>query len=189
MMTKPLAIFVSLWAVALFSAACTMAEVQEARELPAGIRVKEPGRAPNAATQFAPDLRAANLEKAYLRHADLNGAFLTDANLREADLRGADLRVAHLRGADLRGANLEKAVLLGADLLKADLRGANLEKADLRGADLRGANLGEANLRGADLNSAVLRDTIGLTCAQLLRAFGLYRAYRDIQLACDAPIP
>ena len=89
---------------------------------------------------------------------------------------------------------LAQAVLCGLDLANA-----NLAEADMRRADLRGANLTGATLAGADFFKAVLNDAdlsganlIGarsLNCWQLEKARNWQSAFRDVDLACGAPIP
>jgi hypothetical protein len=98
-----------------------------------------------------PDLREANLNKAYLREAILIKADLRGADLREANLRGTDLREADLRETNLRGADLREANLTEANLREANLAEANLRSADLRAARLINVNLDSANLTGAEL--------------------------------------
>ncbi len=58
--------------------------------------------------EIRPDLREANLIRAYLIRANLRGADLRYAYLIEAKLGRADLDEANLCVADLRGANLEE---------------------------------------------------------------------------------
>jgi hypothetical protein len=91
---------------------------------------------------------------------------------------------APLRAMDLSGANLS-----GADLSGADLRGTQLSGADLRGADLRGANLFKAELTGAQLADCDLRGVRFLNPNQLRSAVGWQDAWRDEDLALDAPLP
>ena len=91
---------------------------------------------------------------------------------------------APLRAMDLSGANLS-----GADLSGADLRGTQLSGADLRGADLRGANLFKAELTGAQLADCDLRGVRFLNPNQLRSAAGWHDAWRDEDLALDAPLP
>ena len=50
--------------------------------------------------------------------------------------------------------------------------------------DLRGAILARTRGQGARLN-----DARSLTCEQLVEAEGWEYAYRDVELACGAPIP
>ncbi|HEX9461760.1 MAG TPA: pentapeptide repeat-containing protein [Alphaproteobacteria bacterium] len=96
----------------------------------------------------------------------------------------AALPGAHLCGVDLIGANLAEA-----DLRKADLRGANLSDAILAGAHLGGANFFKAILDRADVASADLTGAQFLTGAQLKTTRNWQTAYRDLELACGAPIP
>jgi uncharacterized protein YjbI with pentapeptide repeats len=91
---------------------------------------------------------------------------------------------APLRAMDLSGANLRRANLSGADL-----RGTRLSGADLRGADLRGANLFKAELTGAQLADCDLRGVRFLNPTQLRSATGWQDAWRDDDLALDAPLP
>jgi uncharacterized protein YjbI with pentapeptide repeats len=100
-----------------------------------------------------------------------------------ADAR-PELADAHLYGLDLIGANLA-----AADLRKADLRGTNLSDAILIGAHLEGADCFRAVLDGADLSGANLVGARFLSCPQLVAARNWQSAYRDLDLACGAPIP
>lgn len=59
-----------------------------------------------------------------------------------------------------------------ADLHGSSLRGARFANLDLSGANLRGAALSGADFSGAELAGVDLRDTVGLTAAQLLAAHG-----------------
>jgi uncharacterized protein YjbI with pentapeptide repeats len=100
-----------------------------------------------------------------------------------ADAR-PELADAPLYGLDLIGANLA-----AADLRKADLRGTNLRDAILIGAHLEGADCFRAVLDGADLSGASLVGVRFLSCPQLVAARNWQSAYRDLDLACGAPIP
>ena len=95
-----------------------------------------------------------------------------------------DLSGAHLCGVDMVGANLT-----AADLRKADLRGANLSDAALAGADLEGANFFRTILDRADLAGANLVGAQFLRSEQLKTSQNWQSAYRDLELACGAPIP
>jgi len=95
-----------------------------------------------------------------------------------------DLAAAHLHGLDLMGANLDKA-----DLRKADLRGANLSDASLVGAHLEGATFFRSILDRADLAGAYLNGAQFLTGDQLVTAKNWQLAFRDLALACGAPVP
>ena len=75
------------------------------------------------------------------------------------------------------------------DLSDADLRGTRLVGADLRSADVRGANLFKAELTGAQLAGSDLRGARFLQPNQLLSADGWQDAWRDEELALDAPLP
>jgi uncharacterized protein YjbI with pentapeptide repeats len=94
-----------------------------------------------------------------------------------------------LAQAPLRAMDLSEANLGQADLSGADLRGTRLVGADLRGADLRGANLFKAELAGAQLAGCDLRGARFLNPDQLLSADGWQDAWRDAELALDAPLP
>jgi uncharacterized protein YjbI with pentapeptide repeats len=152
------------------------------------------------ATLVSVDARNANLASADLRGADLSYGNFENAVLSSAKLPGASLYGVNLRNAqmlrtdlsrtDLRDTKLEKSVLSFADLGQADLSSAKLTQAnmtgaqmkgtilldaDLKNADLRGALLSGAILRGADLtganlSGADLRDSPGVTPAQLCSA-------------------
>ena len=103
-------------------------------------------------------------------------------NLSQTDLGGAMLREAHLEGtifdgSDLRRAVLERAQLAsvqlwGGDLQDARLVDANLENASLWDVQLQGAILTGARLKGALLGGLDLRQSKGLTQAQLDEAAG-----------------
>jgi uncharacterized protein YjbI with pentapeptide repeats len=56
--------------------------------------------------------------------------------------------------------------------VEAHLEYANLWGAHLKGANLRGAHLKRAFLRAAQLEGADLRGVVGLTRAQLAKAYG-----------------
>ena len=125
----------------------TMSDPEYLKILKQGVEVWNKWRKDNS--DIKPNLRGANLSKAYLSKANLRGADLSEADLKGAYLGGAYLSDADLSGANLRGAYLSGAYLSGADLSEANLRGANL----------RGANLSEADLSGADLSGADLENT------------------------------
>jgi len=95
-----------------------------------------------------------------------------------------DLAEAHLHGLDLIGANLDSA-----DLRKADLRGTNLSDASLVDAHLEGATFFRAILDRANLAGAHLVGARFLTSGQLVAAKNWQSAFRDLDLACGAPIP
>lgn len=95
-----------------------------------------------------------------------------------------ELSDAHLYGLDLVGANLA-----GADLRHADLRGTNLSDAVLIGARLEGANFFKAVLDRADLAGANLIGAQFLRSDRLVAAQNWQSTYRDLELACGAPIP
>lgn len=118
----------------------------------------------DAALAGAP-LAGAHLDRAVLQEADLERAVLEAAHLTNANLVGARLVEASLQGARLDRAGLVFADLRGAYLDRADLTGALLLRADLRGAHLNGVDLTHAHLEGADL-----RETTGLTLAQVAKA-------------------
>src|SRR5713101_7961231 len=95
-----------------------------------------------------------------------------------------NLADAHLIGLDLMGANLARA-----DLRKADLRGTNLSDASLIGAHLEGATFFKTILDRADLAGAYLIGAKFLTSDQLVAAKNWQLAFRDLDLACGAPLP
>ena len=95
-----------------------------------------------------------------------------------------DLAEAHLHGLDLIGVNLDRA-----DLRKADLRGTNLSDASLVDAHLEGATFFRAILDRANLAGAHLVGARFLTSGQLVAAKNWQSAFRDLDLACGAPIP
>ena len=94
-----------------------------------------------------------------------------------------------LSNVSLRGLDLTKADLTGADLRKTDLRGTIFSGATLMGANLASANFFKAGLDGADLSGANLIGAQFLNCAQLMTTLNWQSAFRDSDLACDAPIP
>jgi uncharacterized protein YjbI with pentapeptide repeats len=112
-----------------------------------------------------PGIRLADLD---LRAVDLNNAFLTEAvldgsDLSGAQLAGADLHRATLRSCKLVSANLQHADLFGTlfqdcTMTKAYLRESTLIKADLHSAVLTGANLELAHATGAIFDGAMLRE-------------------------------
>jgi uncharacterized protein YjbI with pentapeptide repeats len=131
------------------------------------------------------DMSYANFENARLSNAKLPGASLYGVNLRNAQLLRADLSRTDLRDtkleqsvlsfADLREADLSSSKLVQASLTGAQMKGTILLDADLRNADLRGASLSGAVLRaaditGANLAGADLRETSGITPAQICSA-------------------
>jgi uncharacterized protein YjbI with pentapeptide repeats len=95
-----------------------------------------------------------------------------------------DLSEANLRGINLAGINLG-----GADLHDADLRGTDLSTAVLVGGNLAGANFFKAILDGADLSGANLFGAKFLNCAQLVTTRNWQSTFRELDLACGAPIP
>ena len=94
-----------------------------------------------------------------------------------------------LANAGLCGLDLANANLADADLQNADLRGASLNGAALTGADLGGADFFKATLDGADLAGANLVGARFLNCGQLAAARNWQSAFRDLDLACGAPVP
>jgi len=76
-----------------------------------------------------------------------------------------------LLDADLRNANLFKTNLQQSILFRTDLRKATLADAILIGADLNYARLNGTNLQFALLHRADLRTSIGLSWAQISKAF------------------
>ena len=88
------------------------------------------------------------------------------------DLSGRILANARLAGGDFRRANFSHAVLARADATGAVFERANFADADLSNATLARANLARADFTRANLAGADLRDTRGLTQAQLARACG-----------------
>jgi uncharacterized protein YjbI with pentapeptide repeats len=118
------------------------------------------------------------LDGAHLEHADLRKAHLEGANLFGARLERASLVEANLEGAKLYGAHLEGARLNASNLKRADFQFAHLEGADLRHGlqskqtDLEGTNLDNAHLDNARLERADLREAVGLSESQLMKAFG-----------------
>lgn len=101
-------------------------------------------------------------------HAD------TPVDLANVSLRGLDLAKANLAGADCRKADLRGTILRGATLTDANLASANFFKSVLDTASLAGANLIGARF---------------LSCAQLKTTRNWQSAFRDPELACDAPVP
>ena len=150
-------------------------------------------------------LREANLTGGKLQYASFDGgADLTDAILEDADLSHAYLHSAILEGARLAGAvlvgavltdsSLEFAELIGADLQGADLQTAilvntSLIDADLRRANLTGALLEQADLTGADLEWTDLRQTTGLTAAQVRAATQWERAFLPADMLESLGLP
>jgi uncharacterized protein YjbI with pentapeptide repeats len=98
----------------------------------------------------------------------------TRPDLANARLYGLDLAKVDLAGADLRGADLRGTILSGAKLVEADLEGADFFRAVLEDADLSGARLLGARF---------------LSCPQLVAARNWQFAFRDLALACGAPLP
>ena len=94
------------------------------------------------------------------------------------DLAGSNLALLDFRGSDLSGCDLRGAILLGADLRGASLRNAYLRRADLRRAQLDKASFSEAYLTFADL-----RQTQGVTLAQLRIARNLHGALLQEDMA------
>jgi uncharacterized protein YjbI with pentapeptide repeats len=91
--------------------------------------------------ELFPDLREANLHKAYLSQAELSWAELYSANLGWADLSGANLSGANLSGANLSFAHLYGTIVSRANLSGAKLRGTLLIETDFRGAALAGSSV------------------------------------------------
>lgn len=137
-------------------------------------------------------LSKTNLNYCALQESNLNSADVSASQLIECDLRNARLNQTNFENATLNQANLEGAYASGANfkdsfLIKAHMEKAYLIKADLTGAFLMEANLEGAYLTGADftnanLYKANLRQTVGLTIEQLLKARTLYLAQLDPEL-------
>jgi hypothetical protein len=89
----------------------------------------------------------------------------------ELNLMQAFLGKVVLFDANLRNANLFKANLQQSVLFRTDLRKAILADAILIGADLNYAKLNGTNLQFALLHRADLRTSIGLSWAQISKAF------------------
>lgn len=171
-----------------------------------------------SANGYRANLTGANLEKADLTYsvfenaqfanAKLAGASLYGTNLRStkwlrADLTRADVRDAQVQLAQLGLANLELTDFSGSKMAGAQFGGAQLKGTiflgtDLRGADLRGAYFSETVLRdatldGANIEGTDLRNTLGLTAAQVCSTKGWRTAQFDpdvaaeIAKACGAP--
>ena len=109
-------------------------------------------------------MRGIDLDHQIIR-IDCDFAYWSFANAQLIDLYGINLY-----GANLDSANLSRANLTFANLYGANLTGANLTRASLDSADLDRANLAGADLDRANLTRADLRETQGLTEAQLKRA-------------------
>ena len=82
-----------------------------------------------------------------------------------------------------------KANLASADRRKADLRGIIPSGATLTDANLAGANFFKSVLDAADLAGANLIGAQFLNCAQLRTTRNWQLAFRDLDLACGAPVP
>jgi hypothetical protein len=121
-----------------------MANEEHVKILKQGARIWNWWRRENP--DIRPDLREADLSRAYLNGAVLSKAYLRKAVLREAELLAADLREADLCAADLRGAYLRSAKLRGADLREANLRSADLREANLKGAIVSGTMFADLDL-------------------------------------------
>ena len=132
------------------------------------------------------DLIEADLSSAHLSEACLSGARLSDSDLSNASLSGADLSNAYFDLADLTNASLS-----GADLSNASFSLAGLANADFSGANLTGADLEFAGLTGASFNGRKrLGDrrspAIGLTQAQLDKAWSYPDNPPDLEGVLDA---
>lgn len=96
---------------------------------------------------WAPKLRALNLDGLSLQEADFRRADLAGASFRQSRLDGADFSEAILTGADFTGASLKRAVFDHASLQDARFTEALLDEASFVDANLQGVRLEEA--RGA----------------------------------------
>lgn len=123
------------------------------------------------------NLNSANVSASQLIECDLRNARLNQTNFENATLNQANLSGAYASGANFKDSFLIKAQMEKAYLIKADLTGAFLMEANLQGAYLTGADFTNANLYKADLRQAV-----GLTVEQLIKARTLYLAQLDPEL-------
>jgi len=109
----------------------------------------------------------------FLYNSDLITKNHPVVKLSGADLTNIDLPSrSNLAKADLSGAKLQHADLSYSNLSAADLSGADLSYANLLGADLNGADLSKADLHNASIVNTDLRDTTGLTPAQIDLSIG-----------------
>ncbi len=104
-----------------------------------------------------------------LRGADLRGVRLWGANLSKANLDGANLRGVQLTTADLSEALLRRADLSQTETIDANLSGAILDHADFSDAELDGTNLARCQMLETRLPRARLID-VNLSGALLSRA-------------------
>jgi uncharacterized protein YjbI with pentapeptide repeats len=125
-------------------------------------------------SELAPQLRHADLRKAYIREADFHGLTLLGpkdetyrigAQFANADLIRSSFKDTSLLSADFKGALLHEAQFQKSELKNSDFQGAVLIDADFEGASLAGANLSDTNLSYANLKSVT-----GLKSAQLAGA-------------------
>lgn len=107
-------------------------------------------------------LAGARMSRSVFNRADFSNAVLTRADATRAQFEGADFT-----GADLSRAKLVEALCEDAVFVEAVLTRANAQRANFAGADFTRARLDEADFSGADL-----RQTRGLTQAQLNQACG-----------------
>lgn len=145
------------------------------------------------------DATEANFVGANLSHCEISGAKFLGVNLskatcKDAIINGTEFVGSNLASTDFRDSNLQDSLFVGASLEGADLRRCVLkrtsfESANLTNANFRHARFGHAVLVGAKITRANFRDVITLSCDELTQARDWQTAYRDPELACDAPIP
>ncbi|MCA0869707.1 pentapeptide repeat-containing protein [Seohaeicola saemankumensis] len=124
----------------------------------------------NGSANGEPDLRGADLSRAFLAGTDLSEAQMQRSDLSTAQMEGtdfsgaqmegADLSTAQMEGADLSMAQMQGAVLTGAQMQGAVLREAQMEGAVLWGAQMEGAVLTGAHMQGADFSGAQMEGAV-----------------------------
>lgn len=154
-------------------------------------------------------LRGARLAGVRLDNSNLDGADLTDVDMRDAQAAGANFVMAiadrgnfsgtnfsgakmdrlQARRATFNSANFAGVAADNADFSRAIMGTVNLVDSSLREANLSAADLPNCNLLGADLLRANLKRSSGLNCSGLQSAKNWESSYRDVELACHAPIP
>ncbi len=104
---------------------------------------------------------------ANFNRSDFSHAMLTRADASGSAFEGANFSDADLALAKLVDANCTRAQFTRATLVQANARGADFTRAEFDHADVTSMRFDDANLSGADL-----RETRGLTQAQLSNACG-----------------
>ncbi len=105
--------------------------------------------------------------------SDLSGSSIKCSSFVSSQLFFSNFHAADLSGSDLTSSFLGSSTLIYANLSNTNLKNADLSNANLSNANLKNANLKNANLKNANFDGVDLRQTYGLTKAQLAVARNL----------------